>query len=78
MRSYSSWRRFLPLGNVLILCLLLRRRRENPGNYKLVGLTSVSGKTVEYLVLESISNHVNNTKIVTGTVSTDLVRVIHA
>lgn len=66
------------MGNVLILCLLLRRRRGKPGNYKLVGITSASGKMVEYLVLESISNHVDNTKINTGTVSTDLVRAIHA
>lgn len=66
------------MGNMLILCLLLRRRREKAGNYKLLGLTSVSGKMVEYLVLESISNHVNNTKINAGTVSTDSVRVIHA
>lgn len=66
------------MGSVLTLCLLLRRRREKPGKYKLAGLTSVSGKMVEYLVLESISNHVNKTKINTGAVSTDLVRVIHA
>lgn len=52
---------------------------EREANYhKVVGLTSVSGKMVEYLVLESISSHTNNTKINTGTASTHLVRVIHA
>lgn len=66
------------MGNVLILCLLSRRRRGKPGNYKLVGITSASERMVEYLVLESISNHVDRTKINTGTVSTDLVRAIHA
>lgn len=65
-------------ADVLMLCLLLRRRREKPTNYKPVVLTLASGKTVEYLVLESISNHVNNTRTNTGTASTDLVRVIHA
>lgn len=37
------------MGNVLIRCLLLRRRREKSGNCKLIGLTSVSGKMLEYL-----------------------------
>lgn len=66
------------MGNVLILCLLLRRRRAKPGNYKIVGITSASERTVEYLVLESISNHEDSTKINKGTVSTDLLRAIHA
>lgn len=65
------------MGNVLTLCLLSRRRGK-PGNYKLVGVTSASERMVEYLVLESISNHVDRTKINTGAVSTDLVRAIHA
>lgn len=52
--------------------------KKEGGNYKLVGITSASPKMVEYLVLESISNHVDNAKMNTGTVSTDLVRAIHA
>lgn len=50
--------------------------KETSGNYKLVGLTSVTGKMVEHLVLESISNHVKPQRS-SGTVSTDLARAIH-
>lgn len=34
-----------------------RGRREDPGNYRLVSITSVSGKVMEQLILKTISMH---------------------
>ncbi|GAB0206675.1 mitochondrial enolase superfamily member 1 [Grus japonensis] len=38
-------------------------KKEDPGNYRLVSLTSISGKVMEYLILETISRHMKDKKI---------------
>ncbi|GAB0206361.1 mitochondrial enolase superfamily member 1 [Grus japonensis] len=39
-------------------------KKENPGNYRLVSLTSVLGKVMEQLILETISRHMKNKKVI--------------
>ncbi|KAK4826561.1 hypothetical protein QYF61_010126 [Mycteria americana] len=39
-------------------------RKEDPGNYRLVSLTSGSGKVMKKILLESISKHMKNKKVI--------------
>ncbi|GAB0205010.1 mitochondrial enolase superfamily member 1 [Grus japonensis] len=39
-------------------------RKEDPGNYRPVSLTSIPGKVMEQLILEVISKHVEEKKVV--------------
>ena len=39
-------------------------KKEDPRDYRLVSLTSVSGKTMEQLILESISKHREDKKLI--------------
>lgn len=41
-------------------------KKEDPRNYRLVILTSVSGKMMEQLTPESISKHMENKKVIRG------------
>ncbi|PKU49360.1 hypothetical protein llap_399 [Limosa lapponica baueri] len=39
-----------------------KSKKENPGNYRLVSLTSIPGKVMEQLILDAISKHVEEKK----------------
>ncbi|PKU36942.1 rna-directed dna polymerase from mobile element jockey- hypothetical protein [Limosa lapponica baueri] len=41
-----------------------KSKKENPGNYKPVSLTSVPGKVKEQLVLDVISKHVEEQEVI--------------
>ncbi|KAK4815607.1 hypothetical protein QYF61_004822 [Mycteria americana] len=52
-------------------------KKLEPGNYRLINLTSISGKVMDQLILETISKHTKNRKVM-GVVSMDLCRGNHA
>jgi len=39
-------------------------KKEDPGNYRLVSLTSIPGKVMEQLILAVISKHVEEKKVI--------------
>ena len=41
-------------------------KKEKTGNYRVVSLTSILGKVMKQSILETISRHTNNTKIITS------------
>ena len=52
-------------------------KKEDPGNYRLVSLTSIPEKVMEQLILEVISEHVRKRRL-SGVVSTDSLRASYA
>ncbi|KAF1469936.1 tRNA-specific adenosine deaminase 1, partial [Megadyptes antipodes antipodes] len=63
--DHGGWEKFPKTGGKQ-MCLHSSRkaRREDPGNYRLVGLTLIPGKEMEQLILETISRHMKDKKIV--------------
>ncbi|PKU39436.1 rna-directed dna polymerase from mobile element jockey- hypothetical protein [Limosa lapponica baueri] len=41
-------------------------KKEDPGNYRLVSLTSIPGKVVEHLILDVISKHTEEKKVISS------------
>ncbi|GAB0206601.1 mitochondrial enolase superfamily member 1 [Grus japonensis] len=72
-KTYPQWRRTRSwrLGEVPgdwrkvnVTPIFKKGKKENPGNYRLVSLTSVLGKVMEQLILETISRHMKNKKVI--------------
>ncbi|KAK4816776.1 hypothetical protein QYF61_022888 [Mycteria americana] len=44
--------------------LIFKKGKEDPGNYRPVSLTSIPGKVMEQLILDSISRHMKDKKVI--------------
>ncbi|KAK4821226.1 hypothetical protein QYF61_015794 [Mycteria americana] len=49
--------------NEKVTPIFQKSKKEDPGNYRPVSFTSIPGKVMEQLILETISRHMNNKKI---------------
>ena len=65
MKGCGDWVGGIPdcWRNADVAHILKKGKKDNPGNYRLVSLTSVSGKVMEQLILETISTHVKDKKV---------------
>ena len=61
-RHIKSLRAHMWKANVT--CVFKKEKKEDPGNYRQVRLTSTPGKVMEQLIMESISRHMNDKKVV--------------
>ena len=43
---------------------VFKGKKEDPGNYRLVSLTLIPGKVIEQLILQTISRHMKNKKVI--------------
>ncbi|KAJ7422873.1 hypothetical protein WISP_36334 [Willisornis vidua] len=62
-----SWRSGKVLENwkkVSITLVFKKGKKENPGNYQKVSFTSIPGKVMEPLILETIIIHMNDKKVI--------------
>lgn len=51
------------MNELFAIAVFKKGKKENPGNYRLISLTSFPGKMMEQFFLEIISKHMENKKI---------------
>jgi len=56
----EDWRK------AIVIPVFKKSKKENPGNYRLVSITSVPGKVMEQLVLDVISKQVEEKKVISS------------
>jgi len=51
-------------GKANVTPVFKKGKKEDPGNYRLVSLTSIPGKVMEHLILEAIIKQVEEKKVI--------------
>lgn len=47
-----------------IICVFKEERKEDPGKYRLMGITSEPGKIIEQILLEAMIRHVHDEEVI--------------